>query len=250
MNPTADDLRSRINPSAVPRHVAVIMDGNGRWAQERGLDRLEGHRAGIGSIRRLVEACRELGVEVLTLYAFSTENWKRPRREVRGLMRLLAEYLREETPRLAEHDVRLRVLGDLEGLPVSARREVRRAVQATAAGRRATLNLALNYGGRAEILRAAVTAVREAAAGRLDPASLDEQTFAGLLDTAGLPDPDLLIRTGGEIRVSNFLLWQLAYTEFWFTPVYWPDFDREHFFRAVLDYQQRRRRFGALEPGD
>ena len=232
----------------MPRHVAIIMDGNGRWAAERGMNRLDGHRAGIKAIRRAVEAAQRRNLAVLTLYAFSTENWRRPPTEVRGLMNMLVQYLRREVDLLMEHGVRLGALGDLRRLPPAVEQELKRAMDRTAANRNGLLNLALNYGGRDEIVRAAQTAARLAATGRLAPDDLTEQSFAELLDTRGIPDPDLLIRTGGEHRVSNFLLWQLAYAELWFTPVYWPDFEGRHLDDAILEFQSRRRRFGGLDP--
>jgi undecaprenyl diphosphate synthase len=231
-----------------PRHVAIIMDGNGRWAAERGMDRLEGHRAGMKAIRGVVEAARRHDLQVLTLYAFSTENWRRPPTEVRGLMDMLVEYLRRDIDLLMEHGVRLGTLGDLGRLPPVVDRELRRALDRTASNRNGVLNLALSYGGRDEIVRAAQTAVGLAARGQMAAENLTERSFADLLDTRGIPDPDLLIRTGGEQRVSNFLLWQLAYAELWFTPVPWPDFEGRHLDEAILDFQSRRRRFGGLDP--
>jgi undecaprenyl diphosphate synthase len=200
------------------------------------------------AIRRVVEAAQRHELQVLTLYAFSTENWRRPPIEVRGLMGMLLEYLHREVDLLMDHGVRLGTVGDLEQLPPPVRHELKRAVDRTAANSGGLLNLALNYGGRDEIVRAARTAARLAIGGRLAPDDLTEESFAGLLDTRDIPDPDLLIRTGGEHRVSNFLLWQLAYTELWFTPVYWPDFEERHLDEAILEFRSRRRRFGGLEP--
>lgn len=231
-----------------PRHVAIIMDGNGRWAAERGLDRREGHRAGMKAVRGVVEAARRHDLQVLTLYAFSTENWHRPPAEVLGLMDMLVDYLRRDVDLLMEHGVRLGSLGDLGRLPPAVERELRRAMDRTASNRNGLLNLALSYGGRDEIVRAAQAAVALAARGQMTPDDLTEHSFADLLDTRGVPDPDLLIRTGGEQRVSNFLLWQLAYAEIWFTPVLWPDFEGRHLDEAILDFQSRRRRFGGLDP--
>ncbi|HSW10969.1 MAG TPA: polyprenyl diphosphate synthase [Bacillota bacterium] len=241
-------MHAELPSRPTPRHVAIIMDGNGRWAAERGKNRLDGHRAGIRAIRRTVEAARRHKLQVLTLYAFSTENWQRPPMEVRGLMTMLLEYLRREVDLLMEQGVRLGTLGDLGRLPPAVQGELRRAVDRTAANRDGLLNLALSYGGRDEIVRAARTATQLAATGRLVPDDLTEQTFAELLDTRGLPDPDLLIRTGGEHRVSNFLLWQLAYAELWFAPVYWPDFEGRHLDEAILEFQSRRRRYGGFNP--
>ncbi|MCG0237999.1 MAG: isoprenyl transferase [Firmicutes bacterium] len=229
-----------------PRHVAIIMDGNGRWATERGLPRVAGHRAGIEAIRRVVKACPELGIEILTLYAFSTENWKRPRDEVNALMNLLVEYCRKEVDELDRNGVRIQVLGRVAELPELQRREVERAVERTRHNRRLILNLALNYGSHAELVDAFKAILARVLAGELDPSQIDEQTIAAHLYTAGMPDPDLVIRTGGEYRLSNFLLWQAAYAELWVTPVYWPEFDRCHLEQALAEYARRERRFGGV----
>src|SRR5581483_8846721 len=226
----------------VPRHVAIIMDGNGRWARERGLPRLAGHRAGTRNIRRIVEACVEHQVEVLTLYAFSTENWRRPDDEVRGLLELLGEAIDSETDELRERGAQVRHVGSLEGVPESLRERIRHAVESTRHNERLILNVAFNYGGRAEILQA----VQRLLAAGIAPAEVDEATFSRYLYTAGLPDPDLIIRTAGEWRLSNFLLWQAAYAEYWSTPTLWPDFGREHFAAALAEYGRRQRRFGRL----
>lgn len=231
----------------VPRHVAIIMDGNGRWARSRGLSRAEGHRAGGEALRRTVEACRDLGIKILTVYVFSTENWKRPRTEVRALMDLIIEYVRKERDELIDNNVRVVTIGDVDGLPPATRREIRGIVQATAANDGHWLCLALNYGGRRDIVGAARRLAAKVAAGELAPEQIDESLFSEHLLTAGLPDPDLLIRPSGELRVSNFLLWQMAYTELWFTSAYWPDFGAEELQRAVAAYQARSRRFGGLE---
>jgi len=238
-----DRLTREIDLSRLPAHVAIIMDGNGRWAGQRGLPRIEGHRAGSRSVREVTEAGARLGLKCLTLYAFSKENWKRPRQEVLRLWGLLREYLKKEGPNLMENNLRLRVIGDRPGIPALARRELEKTERATAANGGMTLVLALNYGGRSEIVEAARGILRS---GRVRPRDLDEERFGSYLQTAGLPDPDLLIRTSGELRVSNFLLWQIAYAEIWITPVLWPDFRREHLFRAVVDYQKRDRRFGDI----
>lgn len=231
----------------LPRHIAIIMDGNGRWAKKRGLPRVAGHRAGVEALRGVVRACGELGIDVLSLYAFSTENWKRPREEVDALMNLLVEYLRREVEELCRSNVRVRVMGQLGELPPAARREVLSAMDRTKDNTGLVVNLALNYGGRREIVEAARALAVKAREGNLDPADIDERVFAAHLYTAGLPDPDLLIRPGGEVRVSNFLLWQVAYTELWVTPVFWPDFSRAHLEEAIAAYQGRRRRFGGLD---
>jgi undecaprenyl diphosphate synthase len=227
---------------AVPRHIAVIMDGNGRWAQQRGLPRLSGHRAGTENIRRIIESCVEAGVEVLTLYAFSTENWRRPGEEVKGLMVILGDVIERETAKLHENGVQLRHIGSLDGVPARLRERVRHAIELTRSNSRLVLNIAFNYGGRAEL----VDAVRRIVATGVPAAAIDEELISSNLQTAGLPDPDLIIRTAGEQRVSNFLLWQGAYAEFWSTPVYWPDFDGAELERAISDYGQRHRRFGSL----
>ncbi len=235
-------LLSQIDRSRLPRHVAVIMDGNGRWAADRRLPRVAGHRAGIDSVREIVEVSARLGLEVLTLYAFSKENWKRPRSEVATLMALLREYVRRELHTLLDNDIRLQTIGRVGDLPGSARREIDRALEATAHCRGLRFNIALSYGGRTEI----VDACRAIAAAGLAPETIDEDTIAAHLYTAGQPDPDLLIRTSGELRVSNFLLWQIAYAEIWVTETLWPDFRRLHLFQALLDYQRRERRYGGL----
>ncbi|MEW6307748.1 MAG: isoprenyl transferase [Bacillota bacterium] len=236
-------------PPVVPRHVAVIMDGNGRWAARRGLPRLAGHRAGAESLRRVVDVCREWGVEVLSVYAFSTENWRRPRDEVQGLMLLLEEFLDQSFKELERGGVRLRLMGRLDELPRSLQSRVQDALGRTARNRGLIVNVGLSYGGRAELVRAAREVAQEAAEGKLQPAQLDEAEFSRHLYTAGLPDPDLVIRSGGEQRVSNFLLWQIAYSELWFSTVLWPDFDRRQLLRAFADYARRQRRYGGLGEG-
>jgi undecaprenyl diphosphate synthase len=235
-----------LDPARLPRHVAVIMDGNGRWARKRGLPRVAGHQRAMESVRAVVKGCSSLGIPYLTLYAFSTENWRRPKAEVGFLMRLLATYLRKELADLHANGVRVRGIGDLAGLPEACQRELAAAAKRTARNRGLTLNLAVNYGGRQEILAAARQAMRLARNGKLSPAELDEQAFGSLLATAGAPDPDLLIRTSGEMRLSNFLLWQAAYAEIYVTPVLWPDFGRPQLIEALRDYQGRERRFGDI----
>ncbi|MBM3777860.1 MAG: isoprenyl transferase [Acidimicrobiia bacterium] len=226
----------------LPAHIAVIMDGNGRWAAQRRLPRVEGHRNGIQAVRDTVETAARLGCRVLTLYAFSVENWKRPAAEVRTLMTLLKRYLRLEIETLLRNDIRFRVIGRAEDLSADVRRELDSAVARTADSHGMLFNIALNYGGRAEIVDAARRAVSEGIAAE----ELDERRFAGLLYTAGQPDPDLLIRTSGEMRVSNFLLWQIAYAEIYVTETLWPDFRRRHLLEAVLAYQKRERRYGGI----
>ena len=226
----------------LPRHVAIIMDGNGRWAGQRHLPRVEGHRAGIDAVRDVVETSARLGLEVLTLYAFSVENWKRPPAEVSTLMMLLKRYLRSELSTLLRNNIRFKVIGRTEALAPDVLSELTDAERKTASNTGMLFNIALNYGGRTEI----VDAVRRAIAAGLEPQDIDEQCFSGLLYTAGQPDPDLLIRTSGEMRVSNFLLWQIAYAEIWVTDTLWPDFRCRHLLEAVLAYQKRDRRYGGI----
>ena len=239
----ADEALAReIQFDRLPAHVAMIMDGNGRWASQRHLPRVEGHRAGIDAVRDTVETAARLGIEVLTLYAFSIENWKRPPTEVGTLMRLLKRYLRSELNTLLRHDIRFRVIGRMEELAPDIQEELNIAIQRTSTGRGMLFNIALNYGGRAEI----VDAARRAIEAGVRPEDLDEQRFASFLYTAGQPDPDLLIRTSGEMRVSNYLLWQIAYSEIYVTDTLWPDFRRRHLIEAVLAYQKRERRYGGI----
>ena len=245
--PTTADLLSRIRlHGAVPRHVAIIMDGNGRWARERMMPRPFGHRSGMKAVREVVEGALECGVEVLSLFAFSQENWHRPVTEVNALMSLLEEYIAREADELAERGVRVQVLGDVERLTPPAAAAVNRVVSQTAHNDKLTLNLFISYGSRAELTRAARLIAEDVAAGRLAPAEVTEEEIEKRLFTAGGPDPDLLIRTSGEQRISNFLLWQLAYTELFISPVLWPDFGRHQLYEAVLDYQSRERRFGQV----
>lgn len=237
--------RIRVNGD-VPRHVAVIMDGNGRWARERGLPRHLGHREGMKAVREVVEGAVEAGVSILTLFAFSTENWRRPVQEVSALMGLLQLYARKERAELRRQGVEVHVLGDLERVDPATREAVNAIVEGTRGGTAMRLNLMISYGGREEILRAARLLAERARAESWSPEEIDEETFADALFTRGLPDPDLLIRTSGEHRISNFMLWQLAYTELHITQVLWPDFDRGDLFEAILDYQRRERRFGRV----
>ncbi len=249
-NPEADPLKALpdVPVAAIPRHIAIIMDGNGRWAKGQGLPRLFGHKAGAETVRRVLTEAAELGVEVLTLYSFSLENWKRPREEVEALMRLAVLYFAGEQDGLLKKGVRVRVLGRREGLPPDVLDAMDRVVAATAHNRRITLCLAINYGSRAEIVDAARAVAREVAAGRLKESEISEEEFAKRLTTAGLPDPDLLIRTAGEMRVSNYLLWQISYAEIHVTPTLWPDFGEAHLHAAIRDYASRSRRFGGLDP--
>ncbi len=229
---------------SLPRHVAIIMDGNGRWANLRGLPRVEGHRMGVRAVRAVVECARELQIPCLTLYAFSLENWGRPEPEVRALMALLQEFLVSELPLLLRHRIRLRVIGDPSSLPFAVRQVLERTVSATAGNTGMTLTLGLSYAGRNEIVRAARRLAAEAAQGKIAPEEITEEIFSSRLDTSGVPDPDLVIRTSGELRISNFLLWQSAYAEFAFTDVLWPDFGKPEFLRALDEYSRRHRRFG------
>lgn len=231
---------------AVPRHVAVIMDGNGRWARERNRPREFGHRAGMRAVRAAVEAAVDAGVEVLTLFAFSQENWHRPQGEVSALMALLELYVRRERRELKEKGIEVRVLGELDRLGPRTRAAIESIVEHTHGGTRMRLNLAISYGARAEIVRAARALAERVRDGTLVPEEIDESLLAGEMYTADVPDPDLLIRTSGELRISNFMLWQLAYTELYVSPVLWPDFTPEHLFAAILDFQRRERRFGRV----
>ncbi len=235
-----------MSASTIPRHIAIIMDGNGRWAKERGLPRREGHRAGAESVRECVEACKELGVEYLTLYAFSSENWNRPAAEVTALMALLERFLEEKAEELMKQDVRLRAIGHLDRLPDRTRRKLDKAIERTAGNSSLTLILALSYGAREEIAEAARSLAMDAAAGKIDPSKIDCAALASRLYTAGLPDPDLLIRTSGELRVSNFLLWQISYAEIVIYKKFWPDFRQADLFEAAQEYARRHRRFGGL----
>jgi len=230
----------------IPQHVAIIMDGNGRWARARTLPRFKGHAAGVRAVRDVVEGSIEAGVEILTLYAFSQENWNRPPREISALMTLLEHYLIKERTELRAQGVEVRVFGDLDRLPNRQRAAIEKMEDATAGGPQLRLNLMISYSGRSEILRAVARLIERVQAGTLSSSSIDESTFESELYTAGLPDPDLLIRTSGEQRISNFMLWQLAYTELFLSPVLWPDFRREHLFEAIRDYQRRERRFGRV----
>ncbi len=240
-------LAQAIDPTRIPAHIAVIMDGNGRWARRRSMPRVAGHKAGIEPVRVTVETAARLGVRALTLYAFSVENWKRPRAEVDTLWRLLSYYIKKEMPTLMENGIRLAAIGRLEALPASVQRELEAGVEATARNNGLRVNLAINYGGRAELVDAMNALIDEArAAGRLGDLRITEEAIASRLYTAGLPDPDLLIRTSGEMRISNFLLWQIAYSELYVTDTYWPDFRRSDLLSAILDYQKRDRRFGGL----
>ncbi len=243
---TEEELLALIDKEKIPGHIAIIMDGNGRWAGKKGLLRAAGHRAGVESLRNIVKLCSSLGVQHLTVYGFSTENWKRPLEEVNILMDLLVEYLRKEILELHQNNVRVRAIGMIKELPAGAQEALSDAIKTTDNNTGLTLNLALNYGGRAEIVEAVRSICQEALQGRLDVADINEKAVSDFLFTAGVPDPDLIIRPSGELRISNFLLWQAAYSEFWYSSVLWPDFNRQTLLQAILDYQKRQRRFGGL----
>ena len=229
----------------LPLHIAVIMDGNGRWAKKRGLPRVMGHRAGMKSVREVIKSCRELGIKYLTLYAFSSENWKRPKEEVETLMRFLNEYIDKELPSFIKNGIKLNFIGRMDGLPDFVRPNVEKGMEETKDCGGMTLNVALNYSGRGEIVDAAKKFASQVKAGRRGADELDEESFGGLLYTAGQPDPDLLIRTSGEMRISNFLLWQISYAELYVTPKLWPDFRKKDLMDAIGEYRKRERRFGA-----
>jgi undecaprenyl diphosphate synthase len=247
--PTPEDKKIQEELCAsgdIPRHIAIIMDGNGRWAKQRSLPRVAGHREGVNSVRDIVEASGQLSIEYLTLYAFSTENWKRPQDEVSTLMRLLLNALQDETDRLHRNNVRLMTIGDIEKLPKAVRKELQESIRITKDNTGLTLNLALSYSGRWEIIQAMKEIARKVEKGELHIDDINEAVLNDHLTTAGIPAPDLLIRTGGEYRISNFLLWQLAYSELFISPHYWPDFRRQHLYDAIKDFQHRERRFGMV----
>lgn len=250
MPPKNDKVNDNLKIEKMPRHVAIIMDGNGRWARKRLMPRTIGHRAGMSALKEVVKACDEWEIPVLTVFAFSTENWKRPHEEVSFLMRLLVEFLHKELQELHDNNVRINLLGDLKPLPLDCQDLIQEAIKLTRNNSGLIFNIALNYGSRLELVQAARRLAELAVEGKLAPRDIDEQAVSDLLFTAGLPDPDLVIRTAGEMRISNFLLWQIAYAEFWVTRCLWPDFDREEFMKAIKAYQQRERRFGGLgQPG-
>ena len=240
------NLKQQIDRNSLPRHVAIIMDGNGRWAEKKGGERIFGHRNGVESVRKVVEAAGELGVEYLTLYAFSTENWNRPRTEIDALMALLTRAITNETNKLNENNVRLLIIGNVSDLPKSVHKQLMQSVEFLSENKGLTLVLALSYSGRWEITDAVKRMMDDAASGKLDPDLVDSNLLESYLATSFMPDPELLIRTSGERRISNFLLWQLAYTELYFTPVLWPDYSKEHFYEAIIDFQRRERRFGKV----
>jgi undecaprenyl diphosphate synthase len=239
-------LARAVDPGRLPAHIAIIMDGNGRWARRRGQLRVAGHKAGMRPVRTIIETCAQMGIRVLTLYAFSIENWKRPRTEIEMLWRLLRTYLRLELPEMMRQHIRMNAIGRLDALPPQVHAELQEVLAETAANRGLSVNLAINYSGRAELVDAVKALVGQACRGEITAESVDEAAISANLYTAGIPDPDLLIRTSGEMRVSNFLLWQIAYAELYVTETLWPDFTRADLLRAVLDYQKRDRRFGGL----
>jgi undecaprenyl diphosphate synthase len=238
------DLKSQINLEKLPKHIAVIMDGNGRWAKERGKPRVFGHHNGVTAVRDVTEAAAELGIEYMTLYAFSTENWNRPAIEVTALMTLLVETIHREVKTLNKNNIRLQAIGDLSKLPAKTHRALMEGIEATKNNTRMTLVLALNYSAKWEILNAVQNIAQMAQQNQIDPSEISDEFFSNQLSTKGMPDPELMIRTSGEHRISNFLLWQLAYAEFYFTDTFWPDFRKDDFYKAVLDFQNRERRFG------
>ncbi|GAB4387143.1 MAG: isoprenyl transferase [Phycisphaerales bacterium] len=249
VNPEADPCRylPDVDPARIPRHVAIIMDGNGRWAEERGFPRIFGHRNGAIAVREVVQQAGRLGIEYVTLFSFSSENWRRPKEEVDALMQLCVAYCQGEQQALRDRNIRVRVIGDRQGLPGDVAKALDELETATGVCTGPTLCLAINYGGRAEIVQAAKMLARQAASGELDPEHIDEAMFSSRLYTAGMPDPDLLIRTGGQMRVSNYLLWQISYAELYVSDLYWPDFDAEALNEAVRDFALRDRRFGGLK---
>ncbi|WP_432400500.1 isoprenyl transferase [Wukongibacter sp. M2B1] len=240
------DYIKEIDEENIPRHVAIIMDGNGRWARKRNLPRIAGHKAGVEALRDIIKSSSNIGIQYLTLYAFSTENWNRPEEEVNGLMDLLVLYLRKEIKELHKNNVRINTIGDINRLPMKTINEIEKAILMTKGNTGLTVNIALNYGAKAEILNAVKNICKKVGENTLTIDDIDEKAFSQYLYTDTIPDPDLLIRTSGEQRISNFLLWQIAYSELWFTEVYWPDFKPDHLFEAIIEFGQRQRRFGGL----
>ncbi len=236
--------KEKININELPEHIAIIMDGNGRWAKANGKPRVFGHMNGVKAVRQVTEAATELGIKYLTLYTFSTENWNRPEDEVSALMKLLVQTIEQETQTLLKNNVRLKAIGDLNRLPMPVRDKLMECIERTSANTRTTLNLAISYSSRWEIVEMARQLAKDAKDGNIDPETIDESTISNYLTTKGMPDPEILIRTGGEYRISNFLLWQIAYTELYYTPVMWPDFNKENLYEIIADFQTRERRFG------
>ena len=241
-----EELKSSLDMKKLPKHIAIIMDGNGRWADRRNLSRVAGHRVGVESVHEAVELCTELEIQVLTLYTFSSENWKRPILEINALMKLLLDQIREQTPIMSDKNIKLGVIGDIDSLPRKVSNELKKSIDTTKNNTGLILNLALSYGGRQEIIRATRLIADEVKKGNIKVNEINEDVFAGYLYTAELPDPDIIIRTSGEVRISNFLLWQCAYSEFYITDILWPDFRKKDLLRAIIAYQQRNRRFGGI----
>ena len=246
MDESPKSIKDKLDLTKLPSHIAIIMDGNGRWAKQKNRPRVFGHKNGVRAVREVSEAAAELGVPYLTLYAFSTENWNRPPREVTALMRLLVDTIRKEVSTLMDNNIRLKAIGDLSKLPRHTLQALTEGMEITSDNDRMTLTLALNYSSRWEITRAAQELAAKAVAKQIDPSDISDEMVSAHLTTDGMPDPGLLIRTSGESRISNFLLWQIAYTELYFSPVFWPDFDRNHFYQAIYDFQNRERRFGLI----
>jgi undecaprenyl diphosphate synthase len=241
-----DDLKAKVNLDNLPKHVAIIMDGNGRWAQKRSLPRNFGHQEGMERVIEIVECASQLGIKYLTLYAFSTENWKRPKTEIDGLMKILVLYIRRELDRLHKNNIKLNILGDISKLPELPRKEVIKAIDKTKNNTKMVLNIALNYGGRDEIINGIKDLYKDIEVGKINYDEIDANLFSNYLYTKGQPDPDLVIRPSGELRISNFLLYQIAYSEFWFSDILWPDFKENNLYEAIIDYQNRNRRFGGI----
>lgn len=246
MTKVLNKLKNEIDHNNIPRHVAIIMDGNGRWAKQRLLPRTAGHNEGLKRVQEIVEVAADIGVKCLSLYAFSTENWKRPDKEIDNLMKLLNHYIKTELKRIHENNVKIQTMGDISMLPESSKKEVERAKLLTKNNNKMILNIGLNYGGRHEIIQAIKDIIEEINKGNLGKEDIDEDLISNFLYTRGIPDPDLLIRPSGELRLSNFMLYQIAYTEFWFSNILWPDFKEADFYRAIIEYQKRDRRFGGI----
>lgn len=240
------ELINKIDMNRIPKHIGIIMDGNGRWAQKRGLPRTAGHREGVKRVTEIVEAAFNINIKYLSLYAFSTENWKRPRSEVEALMKLLIQYIRKEIDRINKNNIKVQTMGDISKLPPSVIKEVNRAIELTKNNTKMVLNIGLNYGGRDEIITAVKNILDDVKLGKISKEDIDNKTFSNYLYTKDMPDPDLLIRPSGELRLSNFMLYQVAYTEFWYSDIFWPDFKEQHLYQAIIDYQKRDRRFGGI----
>lgn len=240
------ELKNKIDPKNLPEHIAIIMDGNGRWAKRRSLPRTAGHQEGMKRVVDIVEVANDIGIKYLSLYAFSTENWKRPKREIDALMNILVRYIRNELDKIHKNNIKIEIMGDISLLPKLPRKEVEKAIEKTKDNSKMVLNIGLNYGGRDEIVRGVKRILKDVRAGKIDEKDIDVELISKYLYTNNIPDPDLLIRPSGEIRLSNFMLYQVAYTEFWFSSIYWPDFTEEYLYKAIIDYQKRNRRFGGL----